>query len=191
MAAAAGRDVRSCRCAGAVRMAWLGAIVVAAAVFGGCGGGGDASAKVQTKADFIAAGDRICRDRDDRSVALAKSADSDGNVARLTAGLADIYAGAIAKLQALALPSGADRAGAQKYVRSVATMTRPVQRMKASATNLAAVARTKSAREAKKVAERLRLDVNTVQAIGDLADQNARAYGFRGCGQQQPADPVS
>jgi hypothetical protein len=189
-AAGVGRGARSRRHARAARLPWLGAILVAAVVLGGCGGGGD-SAKVKTKADFIAAGDRICRDRDDRSVALARTADSDGNVARLTGGLADIYATAIAKLRALALPPGADRAGAQRYVSSVATMSRPVQRMKASAANLAAVARTRSPRATKKAAERLQLDVNTVQAIGDLADQNARAYGFRSCGQQQPANPVS
>jgi hypothetical protein len=70
-------------------------------------------------------------------------------------------------------------------------MSRPVQRMKASAENLAAVAATKSASAAKKAAERLQLDVNTVQAIGDLADQNARVYGFRRCGQQAPATPVA
>jgi hypothetical protein len=190
-AAGGGRGARSRRHSRAVRLPWLGAILVVAVALGGCGGGGAATAKVKTKGDFIAAGDRICRDRDDRSVQLARSADSDGNVARLTAKLADIYAAANAKLQALALPPGPDRAGAQKYVRSVATMSRPVQRMKASARNLAAVAATKDARAAAKAAERLRLDVNTVQAIGDLADQNARAYGFRSCGQQQPANPVA
>lgn len=190
--AGAGRVARARRCAGAVRRSWLGAILLAAAVVGGCGGGSDgAHATVKTKASFIVAGDRICRDRDDRSVALARTADSDGNVARLTSGLADIYASAIARLRALPLPPGADRAGAQKYVSAVSTMSRPVQRMKASAANLAAVARAKSVPASKKAAERLRLDVNTVQAIGDLADQNARSYGFRACGQQQPTNPVS
>jgi hypothetical protein len=190
-AGGAGPRARSRPCAGAGRAGSLAAILAAALVLGACGGGGGAGAAIKTKADFIAAGDRICRDRDDRSLALARTANRDGNVARLTAGLADIYAAAIAKLRALALPPGADRPGAQRYVRSVATMSRPVQRMKASAENLAAVAATKSASAAKKAAERLQLDVNTVQAIGDLADQNARVYGFRRCGQQAPATPVA
>ena len=37
----------------------------------------------------------------------------------------------------------------------------------------------------------LQANVNTVQAIGDSADQQARTYGFKVCGQQQAADPVS
>jgi hypothetical protein len=185
-----GRRARS-RLRGVVRLPWLGAILAAALALGGCGGGGEAAATIKTKADFIAAGDRICRDRDDRSLRLARTADRDGNLARLTGGLADIYAATIAKLQALPLPPGADRAGAQKFVRSVASMSRPVQRMKASAQNLAAVAAAKRAPAAKKAAERLQLDVNTVQAIGDLADQNARLYGFRRCGKQAPSTPVA
>jgi hypothetical protein len=187
---AVGGDTRSRwrLCAG---LRSLGATLAATIVLGSCGGGGDGGATITKKADFIAAGDKICRDRDDRSLQLARTADRDGNVARLTGGLADIYADAIAQLRALPLPAGADRAGAQKYVGSVATMSRPVQRMKASADNLATIAATKSRSAAKKAAERLQLDVNTVQAIGDLADQNARVYGFRRCGHQAPANPVS
>ncbi len=169
----------------------LSAIFAAAAVvLGGCGGGdedGDAPAKVESKADYIKAGDKICHDRDDRSLKLAKSSNK-GNVADLTGRLAAIYADAISSQRALELPPGAARAGAQRYVKSVVAMTRPVQRMKASAD---ALARADDDATIKKAAATLQSDVNTVQSIGDLADQQARTYGFKVCGQQQSQNPVA
>jgi len=170
----------------------LSAILVAAAlVLGGCGGDDkddDAPAKVESKADYIKAGDKICHDRDDRSLKLAKSSNNKGNVADLTGRLADIYADAISRQRALELPPGADRAGAQLYVKSVIAMTRPVQRMKASAD---ALAKADDDDAIKKAAAKLQSDVNTVQSIGDLADQQARRYGFKVCGKQQALNPVA
>ena len=40
-------------------------------------------------------------------------------------------------------------------------------------------------REIKKAGTELGRNVNTVQAISDLADQNAREYGMKRCGKQQ------
>jgi hypothetical protein len=164
------------------------ATAVATIVLAGCGGGGsDDPPEVKSKADFVAAADKICRDRDERSVELAKDSNG-GSAAVLTGKLADIYADTISRLRALDLPPGADRAGAQKYVKSVSDMTKPVQRMKASAAKL------EDARDVgslKNAAAKLQLDVNTVQAIGDLSDQNARTYGFKICGKQQSANPIA
>jgi hypothetical protein len=39
--------------------------------------------------------------------------------------------------------------------------------------------------EIKKAGTELGSNVNTVQAISDLADQNARTYGMKSCGKQQ------
>ena len=183
------------RYAGAVPPRHLSTILAATAAavaLGACGGDGDrngaADVKIETKADYIEAGDTICRDRDARSLTLAKGSAKGANVAVLTGKLADIYADTISRQQALELPKGPDRAGAQSYVKSITAMTRPVQRMKASAGVLA-----KATGEAavKSAAATLQANVNTVQAIGDAADQQARTYGFRVCGQQQAADPVS
>jgi len=170
----------------------LSAILLAgAAVLGGCGGGekdDEAPAKIESKADYIKAGDKICHDRDDRSLKLAKSSNNKGNVADLTGQLADIYADAIADQRELALPPGAARAGAERYVRSVIAMTRPVQRMKDSAD---ALAKADDDAAVKKAATTLQLSVNTVQSIGDLADQQARRYGFKVCGHQQAQNTVA
>jgi hypothetical protein len=170
----------------------LSAILVAAAMtLGGCGGSGkdDAPpAKIASKADYIKAGDKICHDRDDRSLKLAKASDNKGNVAELTGELAKIYADAIARQRALALPPGSARAGARRYVKSVVAMSRPVQRMKAAADVLA---KADDDAAVKTAAAHLQSNVNTVQSIGDLADQEARTYGFKVCGQQQAQNTVA
>jgi hypothetical protein len=157
----------------------LGPILVATIVLAGCGGGQDRPT-IKSKADFIAAADRICVERDARGKKLARERGSD--VGRLSGELADAYAAAIAKVVALDLPPGAARAGAAKYVTSVAAMRRPVQRMKVAAQKFSAAG---SVAEFRTAGVELQSDVNTVQAIGDLADQNARTYGMKSCGQQQ------
>ncbi len=166
---------------GAVRRPKLTPIAaaVAVAVLAGCGGG-EEDTKIESKADFIAAADKICVERDKRSKKLAT--DRSNDVGRLTAKLADAYAAAIAEVEQLELPPGAARAGAAEYVKSVTAMRRPVQRMKASATKFVAA---DSVDEFKSGATELRTNVNTVQAISDQADQNARVYGMKSCGQQQ------
>lgn len=156
--------------------------LLAGAVFAGCGGDG-----IQSKADFIAAGDKICVERDERSLDLAGTKEN-GNAADLTGELAEIYATTIAKFQKLALPPGDDRAGAAKFVKSVETMQGPVRRMKESAVALGAA---RSPAAIKERAQELQLNVNTVTAIGDLVDQNAREYGFESCGEQESTDPVA
>jgi hypothetical protein len=159
----------------------LGAVLVAAVLLAGCGGGDKKDdSKIETKADFIAAADKICVARDTQSRRLARESGTD--VGRLSRELAGAYEAAIKKVDALALPPGAARAGARKYVLSVKAMRRPVQRMKATASdveNATDVAKLKAA------GAQLQINVNTVQALSDVADQNARVYGMKSCGQQQ------
>lgn len=163
----------------------LGALLAAAALLAGCGGGDKDEGKIETKADFIAAADKICVARDARSRRLAR--ESNTNVGRLSRLLADAYADAIAAVTALDLPPGAARAGARKYVQSVTAMGRPVQRMKATAAD---VENADDVKQLKAAGAQLQINVNTVQALGDVADQNARTYGMKSCGQQQSL-PVS
>lgn len=160
------------------------AIFAAAAVAVGCGGDGQTT--IDSKADFIAAGDRICLERDERSLDLAGTSEN-GNAADLTGELAEIYAMTIAKFQELALPPGDDRAAAAKFVESVATMAGPVRRMKEAAVALDAA---RAAAAIKERAQELELNVNTVTAISDRVDQNAREYGFKSCGKQR-TNPVA
>ncbi len=164
----------------------LSATLVAIVLLAGCGEERVKAPQIKTKADFIAAADKICLERDARSRNLAREPGND--VGRLTVDLAQAYETAISKSEALALPPGPDRAGAQKYVRSVASMRRPVQRMKTSAAALEAATDVPAL---KLTGARLAMDVNTVQAIADLADQNARVYGMKRCGQQQALPPVT
>ncbi len=168
-------------------MTRLGAILVAAVLLAGCGGGGDEDddGKIETKAAFIAAADKICLERDARSRKLAR--DSSTDIGRLSRQLAEAYEDAIAEVEALALPPGAARAGAQKYVLSVTAMRRPVQRMKTTAAD---VEKADDVTKLKAAGAQLQINVNTVQALGDVADQNARTYGMKSCGRQQSL-PVS
>jgi len=178
---------------GAVRSSRIArcACVAAALLVAGCGGGGEqdgGSAAIESKADYIAAGDKICRDRDERSIELVENA-AGKTTPVLTGELAAIYADVNARLLALELPPGADRAGAQRFATAVSGLRKPVARMKASADELAADIEAK--RPTKAGLEELTANVNTVQAISDLADQRAREYGFKSCGQQQTTVPIA
>jgi len=170
-----------------MRTSLLATLTIAALllVLSGCGGGDDG--KISSKADYIAAGDKVCADRDTRSLKLARSHDS---LAAVTRRLADIYADAITRLKAIALPPAPARTGAQAFVTKVDALTKPVGRMKASALVVDAAVKTKRASAIEKSVEQLQVNVNTVQAITDSTDLNARNYGFKSCGQQQ-SNPVS
>ncbi len=155
-------------------------------VLSGCGGGDDG--KIGSKADYIAAGDKVCADRDKRSLKLAKS--THGNLATVTLQLAGIYADAITRLKAIPLPPAPARSGAAEFRIEVDALTAPVGRMKASALDVQAAVKTKRASAVEKSVQQLQINVNTVQAITDSTDQSARNYGFKTCGQQQ-ANPAS
>lgn len=152
-------------------------------VIAGCGGGA-------TKTEFVAAADEICRERDESATQLA-AVRSDADVGRLSGELAKIYEKAIADLESLSLPGGDARAGAEKYVRATVALRVHVERMAAASTSLEAAARTKQAGALKAAGERLQGSVNTVQALGEIADRAARDYGMRACGQAGAGLPVS
>jgi hypothetical protein len=174
----------------AVRSPWLTSTVVATLAFGGCGGD-DGPAKIESKADFVAAADKICVERDQRSTRLQTSLSTDDDLARLSGGLADIYAKAIADLQAVSLPPGDARAGAKKYVDATVALGKPVREMKVASTSLEAAIKTRRTAAVKDAGQQLQISVNTVQALGEVADQSARTYGMRNCGQSATTNPVS
>jgi len=159
----------------------MGATLVAVTVLAGCGGDKDEPATVETKADFIAAGDRICHKRDQRSLKLTDA--DELTTAGLATQLADIYGDSVRELQAVALPPGAARAGAQRYVEAVANLRRPAERMGMTAE---ALGKATTEAEIKRLGTELQGNINTVGAINDLADLHARNYGFKVCGKQQP-----
>jgi hypothetical protein len=152
-------------------------LLVGVLLVAGCGGDDE---KIASKAQFIAAADKICLQRDARGRQLVREAKT--NVGRLSRKLAEAYADTIAKVGALDLPPGAARAGAQRYVRSVVAMRRPVARMQAAA---AQVERASDLTALKAASAKLQVQVSTVQASSDVADRDARAYGMKSCGQQQ------
>jgi hypothetical protein len=165
----------------------LCATLLAALLLAGCGGG-DAD-KATTKAQFIAAADKICVERDTKASKLG-AVQSDADLGRLSGELASIYDKAITDLEAVPLPAGAARAGADKYVRATVALRRPVQRMAAASTGLQSAA-AKTAGALKEAGVKLQTSVNTVQALGGVADQAARDYGMRSCGQTGTPQPVS
>jgi hypothetical protein len=162
------------------------AALLAALLVAGCGDDAD---KATTKAGFVAAADKICVERDTSASKLG-AVQSDADLGRLSGELATIYEKAIADLKAVPLPAGAARAGAEKYVRATVALRRPVQRMAAASTNLQSAA-AKSAGALKEAGVQLQTSVNTVQALGGVADQAARDYGMRSCGQTGTPQPVS
>jgi hypothetical protein len=174
--------------AGAMRTSLLLSLALAGLLLAlsGCGGGDDG--KISSKADYIAAGDRICADRDQRSLKLAKS--THGNLATVTLQLADIYADAISRLKAIPLPPAPARTGAAEFRTEVDALTTPVGRMKTSALAVSAAVKTKRASTVEKSVQQLQINVNTVQVITDSTDQAARNYGFKTCGQQQQPTPA-
>jgi hypothetical protein len=166
------------------------AALLAALALGGCGGGDDTPAKIASKGDFIAAADKICVERDTASSKLA-GVGSDADLARLSGQLAAIYDKAISDLKAVSLPPGNARAGARKYVQATAAMLEPVKRMEAASTKLEAAVKSKRATDLKAAGEQLQTSVNTVQVLGEVADQAARDYGMQNCGQAGTSNPVS
>lgn len=176
---------RSRRYAGAVRPSWpgLSATLVAAIAMSGCGSSGPP--KIKTKADFIKAGDTICVQRDRQAAKLTHlTVNGNGDIGKISADLAGIYAKAITKLQALALPPGPARAGAEKYVQSVLALRQPVGRMKTAALQFEKAGRSADVATEKTAAVTLQTSLTTVQSLSDPADENARDYGFKDCGQQ-------
>ena len=167
----------------------LWAALAAAAMLGGCGGGDqEEPATIETKADYIAAGDKVCRERDERSVKLTQPGAGRSTTAGLAEELAGVYEDSVNELQALKLPPGAARAGAQRYAEAVANLRRPAQQMKQTARELGAAT---AEPEIKRLAGQLQININNVQAVNDLADLHARSYGFKVCGRQQPAAPIT
>jgi hypothetical protein len=174
---------------GAVPLRPLCAAFAAALLLCGCGGGDDAG-KIETKADFIAAADKICRERDASAVKLSR-VQSDADLGRLSGQLAKIYEKAISELESVSLPPGSARPGAEKYVRATVALRKSVQRMSAASSQLQSAAAEKRAGALKDAATQLQTSVNTVQALGEVADQAARTYGMHNCGQTGTAAPVS
>ena len=172
-----------------MRLRLLCPAVLAALAFGGCGGG-DEPAKIESKADYIAAADKICVERDSASAKLA-DVGSDAELAQLSGKLAAIYDKAITDLQDVQLPPGAARAGAQKYVKANEAMLAPVKRMEAASTDLEVAVKSKRASDLKAAGEKLQTSVNTVQVLGEVADQAARDYGMKRCGQTASSNPIS
>jgi hypothetical protein len=166
----------------------LCAVLLAATLLAGCGGGDDAGT-VETKADFAAAADKICVERDTSASKLG-AVQSDADLGRLSGELARIYEKAISELESVSLPAGSARAGAEKYVRATVALRQPVARMATASTNLQSAA-AKSAGALKEAGVQLQTSVNTVQALGGVADQAARDYGMRNCGQTGTPQPVS
>ena len=171
-----------------MRSPWIGLTLVAALAIGGCG---DDKPKIDSKADFVDAADKICMKRDQRSTKLQTDLGTDDDLARLSGSLADIYADAIGELRAVALPPGAARAGAKKYVDATAALGTPVQQMKSASRDLESAVKTRKTVAVKNAGQQLQIRVNTVQALGEVADAAARAYGMRNCGQAATVNPVS
>jgi hypothetical protein len=186
----AARPARSRVYPGAVRLRWLSPAMVAALALGGCGGS-DGPPKIENKADFIAAADKICVERDASSTKLTTDLASDNDLAKLSGDLAAIYDKAIKELQALSLPPGPARAGAQKYVQATLALRKPVEQMRGASANLTAAIKTRRTAAVKDAGQQLQISVNTVQALGDVADAAARDYGMRNCGQSATSNPVS
>ena len=168
------------------RLALSLAVLVALAVTG-CG---DDDKKIESKADFVTAADSICRDRDEASTKLT-AVSTDADLARLSAALADIYDKAITRLEAVSLPPGGARAGAEKYVKATVAMRKPVEQMKTASEKLEAAVKSKRVAAIKSTGQQLQISVNTVQSLGEVADASARTYGMRNCGQSAAANPVS
>ena len=173
---------------GAVRLRLLCAVCLLVPALAGCGG--DEDAEIKTKADFVAAADKICVQRDERSATM-DPVKTGGDLARLSRELAEIYGDSVKRVKALKLPPGQARAGAARYVEATVALTRPVEQMQAASEKLEDAVKAKQGGVLKEAAEELRSSVNALQALTEVADQAAREYGMHACGQAARSNPVS
>ncbi len=157
------------------------AVLLAAVVLAGCGGGDDAP---QTKEGFISAADSVCEDifsefargsSDELATAKAVAAANDE--------LADTYAKLADRLDGVPLPAtGAARTGAQAFVTSIRAAQPRLAQVRAASERFVAAEESENVAALTKSGNDVRAALDAFRLARADSDRLAIAYGLNFCG---------
>ena len=161
----------------------IAAVLAAAALLAGCGGGSD-QPKTVTKDLYISEGDSVCSDmRDSFTGAGAANPQTPKEIAEAADVLATVYDDLLTRLQKVKLPTrAADRRGAVAYIAAVRRTRAPLDDLRASAEKLQKVADAKDRNAVAQTGTAVRSALDDFRAAQAQANQRALAYGFQLCG---------
>jgi hypothetical protein len=166
-----------------VRRAVAAALVAAAVLVAGCGGGSD-EPKTVSKDLYVAEADQVCASFADRfRTAGANDPKTPGQITESAKVLADLYGDLETKLQDIKLPTtAADRRGATGYVAAVDHTGSLLGQLRSSAQSLEDAAKAKDATKVADAGNAVRAALDAFRAAQAQANQRALAYGFNLCG---------
>jgi hypothetical protein len=159
------------------------AALVAAAVLAGCGGSSD-TPKIQTKDDYIAAGDNVCAGLGDRfATAGATDPQTPKQIVDSADVLANLYGDLTKGLEGIRLPPRpADSKGAGAYVSAVRRTGPALAKLRSSAKSLQDAVAAKDQRKVALTGNDVRKALDEFRAAQAQGNQLARDYGFNLCG---------
>lgn len=159
----------------------LTALVLAAALLTGCGGD---DAAPQTKEGFISAADDVCQDLfSEFAQASSSEPDTPQQVAAANNELADTYDRLAERLADVPLPqSGAARAQAQAFVRSVRAARPLLQNLRRASARFVTAAEAEDRQALARAGNDVRSALDAFRAARADSDRLAIAYGLNFCG---------
>ena len=159
----------------------LTAVLLAAALLAGCGGGDDAP---QTKEGFIAAADKVCQDLfSDFAQASSDEPDTPQEVAAANEELADLYDRLSARLGDVPLPEeGAARTQAQAFVSSVRAAVPLLENLRAASARFVRAVEAEDREAATRAGSDVRTALDAFRAARAESDRRAIRYGLTFCG---------
>jgi len=159
----------------------LTALVLAAVLLAGCGGGDDSP---QTKEGFISAADGVCEDLFSEFAQLSSGQPTTPrDVADANNQLADTYAKLADRLDKVPLPEkGAARTQAQAFVRSVDAAKPQLVRLRAASRRFVDAAEAENRAAITKAGSDVRAALDGFRSARATSDRLAIAFGLNFCG---------
>ncbi|MEA2156830.1 MAG: hypothetical protein QOE11_2970 [Solirubrobacteraceae bacterium] len=161
----------------------VAAVLVAAALLAGCGGGSD-EPKIVSKDLYIAEADNVCASLSERfNSAGAADPQTPRQIVDSAKVLSDLYGDLLKGLRDVKLPARpADRRGAAAYVGAVAHTSSLLVQVRSSANAFLAAVAVKDAAKLTQTGNDVRQALDDFRAAQAGANARAVAYGFNLCG---------